>query len=47
MSFAIILLVILPFLPNIGYKISNIGFLNNLALNSKLLNLEIVNPYHL
>jgi uncharacterized membrane protein (DUF4010 family) len=47
MSFAIILLVILPFLPNIGYRISDIAFLNTLPLNPKLLNLEIINPYHL
>ncbi len=47
MSFAIILLVILPFLPDIGYRITDITILNNLPLPLQLFNLEIINPYHL
>lgn len=47
LSFAIILLVVLPFLPNIGYKISDILFFNNLYLPPQFANLEIINPYTL
>ncbi len=47
MSFAIILLVILPFLPNNGYRITDFIILNHLPLPPELFNLEIINPYHL
>lgn len=47
LSFAIILLVILPFLPNINYTWSDFTFLKNLPIDYRLYNLEIINPYHL
>ena len=46
LSFAIILLVILPFLPNINYKLKDLLFLN-LPWSYKLQELNIINPYNL
>ncbi|EKD43698.1 MAG: hypothetical protein ACD_72C00169G0007 [uncultured bacterium] len=48
-SYAIIALVIMPFLPNVGYKLIDVPFLpeilNNFGLNlSKFANLELINP---
>lgn len=48
-SYAIIALVILPFLPNVGYTLSNIPFLSSFlqSLNfdlGKFANLELINP---
>lgn len=47
LSFAIILLVILPFLPNINYKLKDLLFLNNLPWSYKFQELNIINPYNL
>jgi len=47
LSFAIILLVILPFLPNTDYKIKDIFFLKNISFSSSVQELAIVNPYNL
>jgi uncharacterized membrane protein (DUF4010 family) len=47
LSFAIILLVILPFLPNIDYKIKDLMFLKNLPFNTTVQELAIINPYNL
>lgn len=48
-SYAIIALVIMPFLPNVGYKLMDIPFLseilNNFNINlSQFANLELINP---
>lgn len=48
-SYAIIALVIMPFLPNVGYKLFDIPFLsvflNNFNINlSQFANLELINP---
>lgn len=49
-SFAIIALVILPFLPNTSYSLSNIpnlsNFLTNLGVNlDKIINIDLINPF--
>ncbi len=48
-SYAIIALVVMPFLPNIGYKLLDVPFLsvvlNNLGVNiGQFSNLELINP---
>lgn len=48
-SYAIIALVILPFLPNVGYTLSNISFLSTLLQSygvdlGQFANLELLNP---
>lgn len=50
-SYAIVVLVILPFLPNTGYLLKNIPFLTSILsafqINfDKFLNLEIINPFN-
>lgn len=50
-SYAIVVLVILPFLPNVGYLLKDIPFLTGilsvLQINfDKFLNLEIINPFN-
>lgn len=47
LSFAIMLLVILPFLPNINYKLGNIPIFQSISFPPSIANLDIVNPYHL
>ena len=51
-SYAIIALVILPFLPNTGYYLKDISFLKSILSTfqinfDKFLNLEIINPFNL
>ncbi len=47
LSFAIMLLVILPFLPNINYKLNNIPIFEKIWFSPQIGNLDIINPYHL
>jgi uncharacterized membrane protein (DUF4010 family) len=47
LSFAIMLLVILPFLPNINYKLGSIPIFQKILFLPQVANLDIVNPYHL
>ena len=41
------LLVILPFLPNINYKLGNIPMFKSISFTPQIANLDIINPYHL
>lgn len=50
-SYAIVVLVILPFLPNVGYLLKDVPFLTSILsvfqINfDKFLNLEIINPFN-
>jgi hypothetical protein len=41
------LLVILPFLPNINYKLGDIPIFQKVLFSPQIANLDIINPYYL
>ncbi len=46
-SFGILALVVLPFLPDVSIYVRNIGNLQNFSVMTRFLDIEIVNPYRL